>query len=90
MVHLLNPAVFNPYKNAFFSAENVLGSFGFSMRVNPGGKSFTVTVYDSKTIESITDHLMFNMNVKRTPESSSILSTTYQRYIWNVNVPLKQ
>jgi LysM repeat protein len=89
ILNFFNPFTFNPYNNAFYSAENVLGSYGFSMRVNADGKTITITVYDSKSIESITDRQTNATNQQRTAESSAMFSTTYQRYIWSTQIPGK-
>lgn len=64
--------------NKFTSAENWLGSYGFSMRVTGDGR-IAVAVYDSKSIESATDHKPILQ--KAVPQ----LSTTYQRYIWYIS-----
>lgn len=76
--------------NEFFSAENVLGSYSFTMRVNADRTTATICVYDAKTIESLTDHLRKGGDLKRTPNSSPAMSNTYQRYIWSQPLPTKQ
>jgi RHS repeat-associated protein len=65
--------------NKFFSAENWLGSYGFSMRVTGDGK-VVIAVYDSKTMASATDRRETLRGM--VPE----LSATYQRYIWSLNI----
>ena len=69
-------------KNYFFSAENFLGSYGFSMRVTGDGKKIAICVYDSKTISSLADHRAWLE--KRLPD----LAPIYQRYLWYV--PIKK
>ena len=66
--------------NYFFSAENFLGSYGFSMRVTGDGKRIAICVYDSKTIGSLADHRAWLE--KRLPD----LAPTYQRYLWHLPV----
>jgi RHS repeat-associated protein len=67
--------------NYFFSADNFLGSYGFSMRVSGDGKSIAIAVYDSKTIQSLSDHRKWVQ--KMTPD----LVPTYQRYFWYIPLP---
>ena len=66
--------------NYFFSAENFLGSYGFSMRVAADGKELVLCVYDSKSIGSLADHRAWAE--KRLPS----LTPTYQRYLWNIPI----
>ena len=66
--------------NYFFSAEDFLGSYGFSMRVTGDGKRIAICVYDSKTIGSLADHRAWLE--KRLPD----LAPTYQRYLWYVPI----
>ncbi len=61
--------------NYFFSAENFLGSYGFSMRVTGDGKQIAIAVYDSKSIRSLSDHR--GWLEKRLPD----IAPTYQRYL---------
>ena len=74
--------------NRMNSPINVLGSFTLSVRVNANGTTATVCVYDSKTATSGSDNRIDNKwnrsrkNVMITPA----LTTTYQRYLWNVNI----
>lgn len=68
----------------FFSAEFFLGSYGFSMRITDDGKYTAITVYDAKTISSLTDG---NKTLLR--ELSPInpdTRPTYQRYFWVIPV----
>jgi YD repeat-containing protein len=85
-----------PGDNTFFQAENVLGSFAFSMRVNSSG-NLTITISDWKTISSATDGNIKSANNSRLPDMVIIPgmepvsfgnwgTTTFQRYIWDVLV----
>ncbi len=66
--------------NKFFSAENFIGSYGFSMRVSGDGKEMVICVYDSKSIGSLADHRAWIE--KRLPN----LTPTYQRYLWRLPI----
>ena len=66
-------------ENKMFSAENFLGSFGFSMRVT-NNNQIAIAVYDSKTAESLSDHRRSVQ--KLLPD----FTPTYQRYIWYINI----
>ena len=61
-----------------FSADNILGSFEMTMRLNYDTKNVTITVYDSKSWGSATDGI-----IERDQNSNS---TTNQRYIWNMSL----
>ncbi|SDG36800.1 RHS repeat domain-containing protein [Epilithonimonas hungarica] len=63
-------------KNTFFQEENVLGSFWASARVSEDGKNIIMTVFDTKTIGSLTDGLL-----KRDKGSKA---SKFHSYIWNV------
>lgn len=65
--------------NKFFSAENWLGSYGFSMRVTGEGTA-VICIYDSKTVESASDRN--SVLRKITPN----LAPTYQRYSWEIKI----
>ncbi|GAA4321028.1 LysM peptidoglycan-binding domain-containing protein [Flaviaesturariibacter amylovorans] len=65
--------------NKFFSAENWLGSYGFSLRVTGYGKA-VICIYDSKTVESASDRRPILRKI--TPD----VEPTYQRYLWEINV----
>ena len=67
--------------NYFFSAENFLGSYGFSMRVAADGKQLVICVYDSKSLGSLANHKAWAE--KQLPD----LAPTYQRYLWRVPIP---
>lgn len=66
-----------------FGAENILGSFSLSMRVNADGYTITIAVYDSKTIRSLSDGNT-STTIRRLPMTRVKLSATYQRYIWDM------
>lgn len=67
----------------FFSAQFFLGSFDFSMRVTNDGKYIALTVYDSKTVQSLTDG-----GKKALKNLFPLESTlpTYQRYLWPIPI----
>ena len=62
-----------------FSADNILGSFEMTIRLNLDATNVTISVYDSKSVGSALDGLV--------PRDQNSSSTTNQRYIWNM--PLK-
>lgn len=77
-------------KEKLVSPVHVIGSFGFSMRVNADGSSATVAVYDSKTNSSLSDHKLGTSSDKVRNSSMSRnqpLTNQYFRFIWNQ--PLK-
>ncbi|OWP82669.1 hypothetical protein BWK59_14625 [Flavobacterium davisii] len=67
----------------YFTPIHVLGSFSFSMRLNGDGKTATVAIFDSKTISSFSDNKLDKSNNK---SDDGALSSTYQRYIWTINL----
>jgi RHS repeat-associated protein len=81
----------DPWKdNSQNSPIHVIGSFNMSVRVNSNGTTATVCIYDSKTFKSFSDGNA-NENKNRTRNTSTLpfLTNTYQRYIWNIDLPKK-
>jgi len=78
----------NPWKdNSQNSPIHVIGSFRMTVRVNANGTTATVAVYDSKTFKSFSDNNAGSgANKSRKDSESKALTTTYQRYIWNINL----
>ena len=76
----------NPWKdNSQNSPIHVLGSF--TMTVNANGTTATVCIYDSKTFKSFSDgNASDKTNKSRSSSDNKILTNTYQRYLWNVNL----
>ncbi|WP_452223472.1 RHS repeat-associated core domain-containing protein [Lacinutrix chionoecetis] len=80
----------NPLEdNSQNSPIHILGSFNMSIRINANGTSATVTVYDSKTLKSGLDNQ--SEKAKNRPRGvnddlGDILTNTYQRYIWNIDL----
>ncbi|WP_428661354.1 DUF6443 domain-containing protein [Runella sp.] len=71
------------------SPVHVVGSFGFSMRVNADGNTATIAVYDSKTNSSFSDHKLGTSSDRaRDPSKSGNqpLTTQYFRFIWNQSI----
>jgi RHS repeat-associated protein len=67
------------------SPVHIVGSFGFSMRVNADGNTATIAVYDSKTNSSFSDHKLGTSSDRtRDPSKSGNqpLTTQYFRFIW--------
>jgi len=60
----------------FFSPVHYIGSFGISGRLDAGGNTATICLYDYKSFSSLTDNKL----------KSDIIRSTYQRYIWTVTV----
>ncbi|MFY0254669.1 RHS repeat-associated core domain-containing protein [Chitinophaga sp. 30R24] len=82
--------------NSQNSPIHVLGSFSISIRVNANGTTATICVYDSKTTSSFSDNKAGG-NVNRGRQGSHFLplTSTYQRYLWNIDfappqVPLQE
>ncbi|CAM1363496.1 exported hypothetical protein [Tenacibaculum litoreum] len=74
------------------SPVHVIGSMSISVRVNADGESITISVYDSKTLKSLSDNKVSGKNNKiRTNDgSSNSLKNTYQRYMWSRSLPSKK
>ncbi|UKB85079.1 RHS repeat-associated core domain-containing protein [Chryseobacterium sp. MEBOG06] len=66
--------------NEFFQGENVLGSFWMTMRMNDDGKNVTLSVFDTKSVGSLTDGLLKRQDNKSSARKP--FSKTYQAYIW--------
>jgi RHS repeat-associated protein len=78
----------DPWKdNSQNSPIHVIGSFSISIRVNANGTTATISVYDSKTFKSFSDgKASEDSNRKRKDYFVPVLTNTYQRYIWNINL----
>ncbi|CAF3415858.1 unnamed protein product [Rotaria socialis] len=77
----------NPWKdNSQNSPIHIIGSFSISLRVNSDGQTATVCVYDSKTFNSFTDNKTNGGNRGRNSSTLPMLTSTYQRYLWNINL----
>ena len=78
----------NPWRdNSQNSPIHVLGSFNITVRVNANGTTATVAIYDSKTFKSFSDNKAgSSSNKERDDSKSKMLTNTYQRYIWNINL----
>ncbi|WP_408042687.1 hypothetical protein [Tenacibaculum litopenaei] len=68
---------------------HVLGSIAITVRVNGDGESFTVSVYDSKTMSSFSDNNLGSDSNKERGDGNKAMTTTYQRYIWTEKLPRK-
>lgn len=71
----------------WFSPVHVLGSISITVRVNADGKSITVSVYDSKTLRSLSDNNLSKSSNQNRGGKNKALGNTYQRYIWNESLP---
>jgi len=69
--------------SGFTGAEGILGSFDFSMRVKADGYTIAIAVYDNKTVRSLSDGNS-STSLRKLPMTKVHLSTTYQRYIWDM------
>ncbi len=78
----------NPWKtNSQNTPIHVLGSFNLSIRVNANGTTATVCIYDAKTVKSFSDgNAGKNSNRSRKDYYILPLTTTYQRYLWNIKL----
>lgn len=78
----------NPWKdNSQNSPIHVIGSFNITVRVNANGTTATVAIYDTKTFKSLTDNKAgSDSNKERKDSKVKMLTNTYQRYIWNINL----
>ncbi len=80
----------NPSNNILNTPINVIGSFNISMRVNANGTTATVCIYDSKTFKSFSDGNASDKSNKKRPNAGyKFLTNTYQRYLWNIDLPKK-
>ncbi len=67
------------------SPVHIIGSFAFSMRVNPDGKSFTIGVYDRKTFSSgLYNRVDPSINKSRdsNEKGNQPLTSQFIRFIW--------
>ena len=77
-------------KEDVVSPVHVIGSFNMTVRVNADGNSVTITVYDSKTLESGLDNRLEDIGRPRTEDDRyrNLGTNTFQRYIWEQPIEL--